>query len=673
MIFVEGVAGQAFGDLALAVVLSLAASLAVALFLIPMLAARSGFALDLGAGRPSVASSAWRALRADGRRLRGWRRWALAVPLVLRTVVWLAAELIGKLIAALALAVGFLVGGLVAALVRGTSRLLDRGPAAWVAAALERLAVAYRRLLGRALAAPRVVIAGLVAALALTVYGFVRLDSELLPEVHQGEMTFELALPAGTPLERTIELLEPVERALLDDSEHVERVLATYGFDPALSQRSDEGEHTARFRVLLRRSDAAGERIVADRLRARLASLPDLEHRLTRPVLFSFRTPIEVEVHGEDLDALKRKAAEVERALAALPELADVASTLRAGAPEVEIVYDRERLGLYGLAVGTVAESVRDLVRGAEATRFNLKDRRIPIVVQLAEQDRRSVEDVRGILVNPGGERPIPLAAIADVRLGEGPSEVRRVDGRRVALVRANLAPGVALGAAVGRLEAALGRDVEWPAEMTYYVSGQNQEWQRSAASLYLALGLSIFLVYVIMAAQFESLVHPFAILFTIPLAFFGSIAALALLGLSLSIVVFLGMILLAGIVVNNAIVLVDYVNVLRTRGLDRREAIVAAGVVRLRPILMTTGTTVLGLAPMALGFGDGAELRTPMAVTVIAGLAVSTVLTLIVVPVVYDLLEAMLERGGARAEAVETAPGVDPAAALAAGEGATP
>jgi len=647
MIFVEGVAGQAFGDLALAVVLSLLASLAVALFLIPMLAARGGGGgLGLATVRPSLRLASWTALTADWRRLGGWRRVLLAPLLALRTLLWLPAEVAGKLVGAILLAVVLGVGGGVGWLVRIASRALDRGPGAWVAAGLERLSAAYRVLVGRALEAPGRVIAGLVAALALTVAGFFALDSELLPEVHQGEMTLELALPPGTPLERTIELLEPIEGALVEDSEHVERVLATYGFDPALSQRSDEGEHTARLRILLTAANAAAEREVAERVRARLAALPDLEHRLTRPVLFSFRTPIEVEIHGENLDLLKAKAAEVERALGAVPELADVSSTLRTGAPEVEIVYDRERLALYGLNVGTVAESVRDLVRGAEATRFNLKDRRIPIVVQLAEEDRRTVEDVRDLVINPGGERPIPLAAIADVRLGEGPSEVRRVDGRRVALVRANLAPGVALGTAVAALESTLDGAVRWPAEMTYFVSGQNEEWQRSAGSLYLALGLSIFLVYVIMAAQFESLLHPFVILFTIPLAFFGSVLALFALGISLSIVVFLGMILLAGIVVNNAIVLVDYVNVLRARGLERREAIVTAGVVRLRPILMTTGTTVLGLLPMALGFGDGAELRTPMAITVIAGLAVSTVLTLIVIPVVYDQLEAAVERG---------------------------
>jgi HAE1 family hydrophobic/amphiphilic exporter-1 len=171
---------------------------------------------------------------------------------------------------------------------------------------------------------------------------------------------------------------------------------------------------------------------------------------------------------------------------------------------------------------------------------------------------------------------------------------------------------------------------------MNFAITGQNEEWQRSKGSLYLALGLSLFLVYVIMAAQFESLLQPLIIMVTIPLAFFGSAVGLWLLGSSVSIVVFLGLIVLAGIVVNNAIVLVDYANTLRARGIPLHEAVVQAGGVRVRPILMTTATTVLGLIPMGLGLGDGAEIRTPMALTVIFGLTASTVLTLIVIPSIY-------------------------------------
>jgi HAE1 family hydrophobic/amphiphilic exporter-1 len=440
-------------------------------------------------------------------------------------------------------------------------------------------------------------------------------------------------------------------------------MILTVGFDPAESQRADEGEHTARFKLLLDESDPRVEAAVIERLRRRLTEVPDVAARVTRPVLFSSQTPIEVEVHGDDLPRLKAWSEQVRAAMARLPELADVEATLKSGAPEVQIVYDRDRLARYGLNVRQVAELVRNQVRGFEATRFNRRDRRVPIVVRLEQADRETVDDVQSLVVNPQAGTPIPLSAVATVSLGEGPSEVRRVDSQRVGLVRANLADG-SLGSASEAIERTLRESIDWPADMTFLVAGQNQEWERSRGSLWLALGLSIFLVYVIMAAQFESLLHPFVILFSIPLAFFGTVVTLWTLSISLSVVVFLGMIMLAGIVVNNAIVLIDYINVLRRRGLPRDEAIVTAGAVRLRPILMTTATTVLGLAPMALGIGDGAEIRTPMAIAVISGLICSTVLTLFLIPSIYALFDRMKERlfGAAPADL----PASEPAAASA-------
>ena len=307
--------------------------------------------------------------------------------------------------------------------------------------------------------------------------------------------------------------------------------------------------------------------------------------------------------------------------MSGMPELADVKASLQSGAPEIQVVYDRERLSRYGLNIYAVARMVRDKVQGYEATRFNMLDRRVPIIVRL---DEATAGD--GGWMSPGwwsileGSGPFPWARWPKFGSGEGPSEVRRVDGRRVALVRANLGEG-SLSGAVQSIRRELDQQISWPDDMTYYISGQNEEWERSKGSLYLALGLSIFLVYVIMAIQFESLLHPFVIMFSIPLAFVGTIIVIKLLGIAASVVVFLGMIMLAGIVVNNAIVFVDYINQLRRRGMSREEAIVQGGSVRLRPILMTTATTVLGLLPMALGVGDGSEIRTPMAIAVISGL----------------------------------------------------
>ena len=693
MVFVEGVAGQAFSDLAFAVIVSNVAALVVAVWLIPMLASRqparlgaadegfrffrlqswTRFRADL-AGAPAVAAArAGDDTEAVAPRRRSLVVRALLLPwLLVRLVVGTVLELVGMLVLLVVMLVVALVRLLVRFVGKPLGKVLRRGPVAVTERALTGTAAAYRRLLSRALRRPGVVVALMVACMGLTFWLFSRLGTELLPEVHQGEITFELALPPGTPLEKTVATLQPVEEAVLAEQRALEgsadepgkdgaaahsrrtiqSLLTSYGFDPAQSQRADEGEHTARFKVVLANADPGVEAAVVADLRERFAAIPDVDQRVTRPVLFSFRTPIEVEVQGESLDELKAQSDRVRAALAALPELRDVETSLESGAPEVEVVYDRDLLARYGLNLAQVAERVRNLVRGFEASRFNVGDRRIPLMVRLREDDRQAVEDVRELIVNPGGERPIPLAAVAAVQLGEGPSEVRRVDGRRVALVRANLGEG-SLGDAVAAIERQMAQ-MTWPGNVTWEVTGQHQEWQRSAGSLWLALGLAVFLVYVIMAAEFESLVQPFLLLFSIPLAFFGSAVALWLLGTSLSIVVFLGMILLAGIVVNNAIVLVDYANLLRQRGLSVREALLTAGEVRLRPIFMTTATSVLGLVPMALGVGDGAELRAPMAVTVISGMIVSTLLTLVVIPVLYALWEGARERLRGRQPATE-------------------
>ena len=651
MVFVEGVAGQAFGDLGLAVVMSLLASLVVALVFIPMLASRRGLqmaAKDFDLKRLFRLGSIERFAQ-DFAATRTPFRWFLLLYLVPRLLLATVVELVGRLLLVIVVVLLGIVRRLIVPVIAVAFRYLCMAPL-WVSRSLLRvLGALYPRWLAWSLRHSGVIMAIIVASLAFVYVAFERLSSELLPEVHQGEFTVEVALPVGTPLEETETVLAPVEAAILAESEHIETLLVTMGYDPANTQRADEGEHTARFKVVLRSSDnmdnAAVEALVAGRIRQRLVGIPDLESRLVRPVLFSFRTPIEVEIYGDDLRRLRDMAERVEYEMGRLSELTDVETTLQRGAPEVQIVYDRDRLRRQGLNVGDVAQRVRDEVQGTEATRLNLGDRRVPIVVRLDEGDRASVADIEELIIDPEGTRAIRLASVAEVVLGEGPSEVRRVDGNRVALVRANLAPGASLGAAVAAIEAGLNERVAWSADMSFRVAGQNQEWERSQSSLWLALGLSVFLVYVIMAAQFESLLYPLIIMFAIPLAFVGTFAALWGLAINLSIVVFLGMIMLAGIVVNNAIVLVDYIGTLKRRGLKLEQAVIQAGSVRLRPILMTTATTVLGLVPMALGLGDGAEIRTPLAITVISGLIASTALTLIAIPTVYFVIDQLAAR----------------------------
>lgn len=669
MVFVEGIAGQAFSDLGTAVVISLLASLAVALFFIPMLASRrrpefqAETTASFGWGR-------WSSWQHFQKNLAVWRRdrRKYGIPyLWIRLLFAFVLETCGKVFTSVFwLFLALFAKGLLPVFKR-VLRWLFAFPAAWTERFLVWIHRVYPLALQWSLRHPGTMLFLTLVSVAATMLVGRTLGSELLPEVRQGEFTVEVNLPVGTPLEETRRIMEQVEEKILAEREDIQALLTTYGYDTTNMKRSDEGEHSARFKILAQskngsdlrawtagRSVATTEERILERIRGYLSDQPDVTERVVRPVLFSFHKPIVVEIQGDDLPTLRQLAQEAEALLQNHPELADVETTLRQGAPEIQIAYDRQRLSHYGLNLGQVAEQVKTLVKGFEATRYNLKDRRIPIIVQLEEADRRSPQQIENLAVTQRameGSRTtavtpqIPLSAVASLRIGEGPSEIRRVDGKRVALIQANLGQA-SLGEAVDKIEETLSNEIRWPTETSFAFSGQNQEWERSRASLYLALALSIFLVYVIMASQFESLVQPLIIMGTVPLAFFGSVIGLKLLGIHLSVVVFLGWILLIGIVVNNAIVLVDYTNILRRRGLDLKEAVITAGKIRLRPILMTTATTIIGLFPMALGLGDGAEIRTPMAIAVIFGLTSSTALTLLVIPTIYlwtDRLQSAL------------------------------
>ena len=698
MVFVEGIAGQMFGDLGLTVVFSLLASLAVALFLIPMLASRSWIG---GPGLSAGPAPEVRLMRALGRMLTQWeslrefwatiRRprwwWITLLPLVyvlLRFALHLIFEVFGKLLSAVFIllvavlvvvgrALGFVVGLIIK-------------PVLWLFDAFMRvLEAAYPRLIRWSLR-NRVVVYGLVlAGGAATVWAAPQLDSELIPELHQGEFTVELSLPVGTPLVATAETMLPVEQELLAGIPHLRGLITTIGSERDSSESGERGEHTTRLRVALTnqktRTDgpasaeavskdskaseqpviekpaigkpapktdpANAEREALAAVRPLVERIPDAVVNVTRPALFSFTRPIEVEIRGYELAELGDATEAVREALEGIVGLRDVKASILPGSPEVQIVYNRDALARYNLDIRTVAELVRNKVQGFEATKYNRKDRKIPVRVRLKDIETADIEALRGLVVNPGQTRPVPLSAVAELTLGRGPNEIRRIGQQRVGLVTANL-EGAGLGSVVEKIDASLAA-LELPAGVGLAVTGQSAEWDTSSRSLYLALGLSIFLVYVIMASQFESLLYPLIILVTIPLAAIGVIWALLLLGLPVSVLVFLGVILLAGIVVNNAIVLVDYAGQLKARGHSTDEALAMAGQVRLRPILMTTLTTVLGLVPMALGLGDGAELRTPMAITVIAGLGFSTLLTLIVIPTLYAGIDRVF--GGAVAE----------------------
>jgi HAE1 family hydrophobic/amphiphilic exporter-1 len=398
----------------------------------------------------------------------------------------------------------------------------------------------------------------------------------------------------------------------------------------------------------------AEARVIAG-LREQLAAIPRVRVEFERASFFSFRTPVEVEIYGDRVDELNRVSSELKERIAQIDGLVDVRSSAELGNPELQVRFDRDALSRFGLGLTDVANTVRRKVAGEVATRFSQDDREIDILVRSSSSDTVTPDDVERLIVAQRDGVPVYLSSVARIERELGPSEIRRIGQKRAAVVSADLA-GRSLGSASEELRTVLA-EYAFPADIVASVSGQEEERQRSFASLGLALGLALFLVYLVMAAQFESLLHPFVILFSVPLGAIGAIAALVIVAQPIDVVVLIGFVMLGGIVVNNAIVLVDTVNQLRAEGMPRMQALAQAGQRRLRPILMTTGTTVLGLLPMALGLGAGAELRAPLAITVIGGLSVATLLTLVVIPVIYLLLDRKPDLARAAVHATTTTP----------------
>jgi HAE1 family hydrophobic/amphiphilic exporter-1 len=398
---------------------------------------------------------------------------------------------------------------------------------------------------------------------------------------------------------------------------------------------STTAEHYGQLNVVLAdRNDEMAEQRVANELRSVFSTIPELDTTFGKPTYFSLKTPIEVILFSDDLAALSAWAPVLADKLSAVPGLVDVRSSLEEGNPELQIIFDRDRLASLGLDMREVAETLRDRVLGVVPTRFREEDRQIDIRIRNIEQQRRSANDVRNLMIPGPDGRQLRLLTVAEVREDRGPAEIHRVQQQRAAVLSANL-EGRGLGAAVADIEALLEANPP-PAGVLAELGGQVNEMQTSFSSLRFALALAVFLVYLVMAATFESLIHPFVVLFTIPLALVGVVAGMLLTGTEISVIALIGVVMLVGIVVNNAIVLIDTVNQLRRTGMAKMEAVIRGGHLRLRPILMTTLTTVLGLLPMALSVGEGAELRAPLAITVSFGLMLSTILTLVVIPAVY-------------------------------------
>ncbi len=603
IVFVKGIAGQLFKDQALTVAFSLTASLVVALTLIPMLSSLSKKRLEDSIPEDEVK------------------------PFFLR--VWIETAL---------LKTGGIVKIGINLLAKGANILLmpfKKGFDLAFGATRDN----YPVILKKALERPGRVILYAIIAFVASFLLYQTLGGELIPEMYQGQFYADLRFAAGTPIEKVDRELQDLIKDIQKD-EAVEEVYTVAGVTSKTGgTRSEQRENLGQIIVFLRSgSSESTEEEVMEQMRRRFGNYPGLEYEFGRPSFFSFKTPVEVYIKGRNLNILGRVAGQLKSRMDRIPGLVDVRSSMEGGNPEIQIRFDRVKLATIGTDLSTVANLIRTKVLGNIASEFMRVDRKIGIRIRAEEKYRKSLKNLENLNIAPTGNRAIPLKSVAEIKITRGPMEIRRVSQERTALLTANLGE-----TDLATASEAIQREIDalrLPEAYTAEIGGQRKEMSTSFRSMVFAIILAVFLVYLVMASKFESLLHPFVILFTIPFGLIGVVLALFVFQLAVNVVVLIGVIMLAGIVVNNAIVLIDYANQLREKGKPKMKAIMEAAEVRLRPILMTTATTVLGLVPMAISMAEGYELRMPMAITVIGGLLLGTILTLIMIPVVYTVFD---------------------------------
>lgn len=519
---------------------------------------------------------------------------------------------------------------------------------------LLRFTGGYRRLLAAALHRRWLVVGGAFAALlgvALLMRGA---GNEFLPAVDDGNVSVQLRLPPGTSPERTNEVANRIED-LVRQMPHVRHIFTTAGgfiFGGSTTPRGGRGSLAIQLAPATERRGMPATRWVAE-LQKKIDELgiPGGQISVRPPRIRGLRTnladsDVAVSIQGDDLNVMQRLGEEVQRRLRGVPGLSRLELSTEEASPQLGIVIDRQRAADLGLDVAQVGQTVRTALDGTVVSRFTDRNNEYDIRVRLPREDLTSPENLGAIALFPGRQQPVYLRDVADLNLGTGPTTILRVNQNRQLRVTGDVNDAVTnIGDASRAVRAALA-DLALPDGYALIYGGEEQSARENQRNLMVVTVLAIFLVFVVMAVQYESVSGPLVILVSIPLALIGVGLTLWLTGTPLSAPVLLGVILLAGIVVNNAILLVQYVNdARRERGLPAAEAVVEAGATRLRPILMTTLTTVLGMLPLALGLGEGSELMQPLAIAVVGGLTVSTLLTLIVVPCVYLIVDVLAGR----------------------------
>jgi len=522
-------------------------------------------------------------------------------------------------------------------------------------AAFDRLASGYSALLGWVLRHRGVVILAAVVLFAGSLTLLPIIGWEFFAKEDRAIIMGTIKMPVGTRVERTAEALNAIHDVIRKEipRDHIRAIFTRCGVTGA-GFTADEGAYIGAFGVKLVPKDERDRHVtqIADALRKRiqkiaaLYSISTFRISLEDPMsgmIMGGEQPLSINILGDDLETAFRYAQQLKTKVARIPGTVDIAVSMEKGAPEVWVNVDRQKASAMGLNVADVADTVRTAVYGRVASKYRIHGDEYDIRVRLREADRAKLGDLGQLSVRlPGGDL-VRVDNVASVEKERGPIKIERKDQRRIIRVEGDV-HGRSLGEVMVDVQKVLTQNPP-PRGLTVAVGGQKEDIREAFLWLSLALVVGIILVYMIMASQFESLIDPFVIMFSLPFAFVGVIWSLALFGYSLAVIVFLGMLLLVGIVVNNAIVLVDYINILRARGRSMIEAVQEAGRTRLRPVLMTAITTIVALMPMAFKRGQGSEVWNPLGVTILGGLLVSTLVTLVLVPTIYSIFESHVKK----------------------------
>lgn len=510
---------------------------------------------------------------------------------------------------------------------------------------LDRMDEAYENLLRKALRHKVLILVSSLAIFVLSLGLFRFIGTEFLPSADQSRLSASIELQTGTRVEKTLETTSAIEQYIMENCPEVTLLSSSTGsLDEAgfAAMFSNSGSHLINLNIRLKeinqrkRSDTE----IAEQIRSYLGTLPEVINYTVvagGTGMGGGNSTVDVEIMGYDFDKTNALAQEVKALCQNLDGARDISISRKDDKAELQVVLDKEKMALHGLNSATVSNFIRNRVYGATAGYFREGGEEYDIVVRLEEQYRNSISDLNQLSIPTAMGTLIKLSEIGEIREFWSPPSIDRQ--RRERIVKVSVTPvGVSLGEMAASVQT-LVNGMEIPQGVMVNIGGDYEEQQESFADLGLLFLAVIVLVYLVMASQFESYSRPFVIMFSVPFAITGATLALWITGTDLSMIAALGLVLLVGIVVKNGIVLVDFINLMRDRGLELNEAIAVAGKSRLKPVLMTATTTILGMFPMALGIGEGSEIWSPMGITIIGGMLVSTAITMVLIPVMYGLV----------------------------------